>query len=105
MFGIAIFKDEDLSSVMSVFETGDETRILRSHGYGSRQKGVVKFNLMLSAREAWIVHAVTGAWLYKHFGEDGPEDFLTDEELEKINRISLTEQQLKETSNDEKSKT
>jgi len=88
MFSVTLFNDEDHSCESYGFKTGDETRILKTKGYGSRQKGVVKFNLMLSAREAWIVHAVTGAWLYKHFGEDGPEDFLTDEELEKINRIS-----------------
>ena len=91
MFSVTLFNDEDHSTESYGFKTGDETRILSTKGYGSKQKGLTKLDLTLSAREAWIVHYVTGQWLYKHFGEAPAEDFLTDEEMEKINRIQLTE--------------
>jgi len=88
MFSVTLFNDEDHSCESYGFKTGDETRILKTKGYGSKQKGLTNIDLTLSEREAWIVHCVTGAWLYKHFGSAPAKGLLTDEEMEKINRIS-----------------
>ena len=81
MFSISMVNDKDRSLESYAFKTDDQSRIFRSKSDGSK-----KFNLKLSAREAAIVHAVTGMWLYKHFGE-APELLLdqdTDDRIEKI---------------------
>jgi hypothetical protein len=83
MFSISMTNHEDHS--VECFKTDDQSKILGSYGLGSMAKGCTKFNLELSAREAAIVHSITGLWLYKHFGE--VPDLLEQEDEDKIDQI------------------